>query len=139
MTYTIKEIYNSVIQLLKSHEDLANIVTDIYDTIPNKPSLPYIHMYISYLKTLNIFNNDMSKIQLLCKIYSHNPCTLYKIISLVISSLINHQSNLENIEYKIIPEYSYNISQYQEIMHALLNFTILTKKAYVNTITNQRF
>ena len=131
-----KEIYNSVINLLKSHEDLISIITEIYDIIPYKPSLPYIHIYISHLKTLNIFNNDISKIQLTCKIYSHNSCTLHKILNLVTNLLINHKSNLENIEYKIIPEYSYNISQYQGVMYALLNITILTKKTYVNTITD---
>ena len=136
MTDTIKEIYNLIVKLLKSHKNLENIVTNIYDIVPNKPSIPYIHIYISYLKTLNIFNNDMSKIQLVCKIYSHNSCTLHKILNLIINLLVNHQSKLENIEYKIIPEYSYNINQYQEITHALLNFTILTKKTYVNTIAN---
>ena len=60
-----EKIYNSVIKLLKSHKDLNKIITNIYDITPSKISLPYINVHISNLKTLNTFNNNIFKVQML--------------------------------------------------------------------------
>ncbi|AHX05067.1 hypothetical protein EHF_0589 [Ehrlichia japonica] len=136
MTNITQEIFNSIIKLLKSNNNLINIITDIYDVIPNKVSLPYMYMYISNLKTLNTFNSNMSKIQLSCKIYCYQSNTLYIILNLITDLLVNHKSDIPNFEYEIAPEYSYNTNQHNEIAYALLNFNILAKKIYVNTTTN---
>ncbi|ABD45425.1 hypothetical protein ECHLIB_0473 [Ehrlichia chaffeensis str. Liberty] len=136
MTDITKEIFNSVIKLLQSNNNLTNTVTDIYDIIPNKVSLPYIYVYISNLKTLNTFNSNMLKIQLSCKIYCYQPNTLYEILNLITNSLVNHKSNVSYFEYEVTPEYSYSTNQHNEIAYALLNFTILAKKIYVNRITD---
>ena len=129
-------ILNSIIKLLKSNNNLMSIVNNVYDTIPNKVSLPYIHIYTSHLKTLNAFNNNMSKIQLLCKIYCHNSDTLNKILTIIINLLEHYKSNTNDLKYKIIPEYTYDIHQNNDIIYSLLNFTILAEKTHVNTITN---
>ncbi|CEI85449.1 hypothetical protein DRF75_02410 [Ehrlichia minasensis] len=129
-------ILNSIIKLLKSNNHLMSIVSNIYDIIPNKVSLPYVHIYISNLKTLNAFNNNMSKIQLSCKIYCYHFGTLNKTLTIITNLLAHYKSNTNDLKYKIIPEYTHNIHQNNDIIYALLNFTILAEKTHVNTITN---
>ncbi|QGR03381.1 hypothetical protein EDL79_02130 [Ehrlichia ruminantium] len=129
-------IYNSVLKLLKSHRDLSKIITNIYDITPNKVSLPYVNVQINNLKTLTTFNKNILKVQILCNVYSNHLDTLYEVSSIIINKLVNYQVNSPKFEYKIIPEYSSNINQNKESIHALLIFTVLAKENHVNTIAN---
>ncbi|MBV0899462.1 MAG: DUF3168 domain-containing protein [Wolbachia endosymbiont of Fragariocoptes setiger] len=116
----VKIIQDSIYSIFHSDTVLMQYVTSIYDYSPKQAIIPYLKLYITDMKTLQMLSYHAIKIKFSCDIYAYCQNNMFSILE-------NVYSILNNIKDYDIVEKDYVLKQYGEVMHTVVSFYILIK------------
>ncbi|NSM56272.1 DUF3168 domain-containing protein [Wolbachia endosymbiont of Atemnus politus] len=116
----IIELYNSIYAALKADSGLRKHVTNIYDYLPKRVSIPYLRLHVVNYNNLHMLSNFATKARFACDIYTYHIGSMFAIIRHI--NLV-----LKSIKGETILESNCAMDQHDEILHSTINFDIFIK------------
>ncbi|MGL9718082.1 MAG: tail completion protein gp17 [Wolbachia sp.] len=116
----IQAMYNSIYAALKADSGLRKYVTNIYDYLPKRVTIPYLRLRVVNYNNLHMLSNFATKARFSCDIYTYHIGSMFAIIRHI--NLV-----LKSIKGETILENDCTMDQHDEVLHSTINFDILIK------------
>ncbi|QOD38217.1 tail completion protein gp17 [Candidatus Wolbachia massiliensis] len=130
-TQAISEWYDSIYAALKADSGLRKYVTNIYNYLPKRVTIPYLRLRMVNYNNLHMLSNFAIKARFSCDIYTYHVGSVFAItrhINLILKSMKDSNNGT-------ILESNFAMDQHDEILHSTVNFDIFLKGGNNEQIT----